>query len=589
MACPACGFGDSPAGAAYCAACGRTFERQSSGSVQVAQAAATVDFHDAPTLPMPTPSAPGTSWSCACGQTNQSTEDYCESCGEQRTADAAPLRPGDVFAGFEIVDETGSGEFTVRSTAGDGASLSAHLRFGPHDQLAELARVLTALHRDGPAREAEYQSVPYLLATGDDVARGTYVVLQVPDGVWTPLTEVGELGPHEARQLLQSLLLVADRAAAAGRLLVLSPANVTIDRGRIFLSAPVAPELPLAGPLLAEKEFVAPELRHGQRDLAAWQASAYAVGATIRSLTRNALGSGSEWHRLIGRLLADEPIDRPSNVQQAMAMIAASSVTAPIAVHRIAFRTDIGRHHPVNQDAGGAWTWQRSDGTPVTLAIVADGVSASERSEEASALAVEVIRAAFEAHWEEREFDSERAMDLLIEAGIDANRRISLLPAKSSDSAGATTLVAACLVSGRAAGIWCGDSRAYGVTLQGSGALTRDHSWLNMTVESGQMSLEEAKADRRSHSISRWMGYHDSLSDDPGFDRFYCDVAPGEWLLLCSDGLHMYFDRSQGGEAELAEIIYRHGEDATGAVEDLVATALDRGGYDNITAVLMGV
>jgi len=51
----------------------------------------------------------------------------------------------------------------------------------------------------------------------------------------------------------------------------------------------------------------------------------------------------------------------------------------------------------------------------------------------------------------------------------------------------------------------------------------------------------------------------------------------------------MYFDRSQGGEAELAEIIYRHGEDATGAVEDLVATALDRGGYDNITAVLMGV
>ena len=66
-------------------------------------------------------------------------------------------------------------------------------------------------------------------------------------------------------------------------------------------------------------------------------------------------------------------------------------------------------------------------------------------------------------------------------------------------------------------------------------------------------------------------------------------MAPGEWLLLCSDGLHMYFDRSQGGEAELAEIIYRHGEDATGAVEDLVATALDRGGYDNITAVLMGV
>jgi serine/threonine protein phosphatase PrpC len=51
----------------------------------------------------------------------------------------------------------------------------------------------------------------------------------------------------------------------------------------------------------------------------------------------------------------------------------------------------------------------------------------------------------------------------------------------------------------------------------------------------------------------------------------------------------MYFDRSPGAEAEMAGIIYRHGDDATGAVEDLVATAIDRGGYDNITAVLMGV
>src|SRR5947209_1415716 len=60
-------------------------------------------------------------------------------------------------------------------------------------------------------------------------------------------------------------------------------------------------------------------------------------------------------------------------------------------VHDVAFRTDIGRSHHVNQDAGGAWTWTRQDGVPASLAIVADGVSAGQRSEDASRLVVQMI------------------------------------------------------------------------------------------------------------------------------------------------------------------------------------------------------
>src|SRR5690349_13092992 len=56
-----------------------------------------------------------------------------------------------------------------------------------------------------------------------------------------------------------------------------------------------------------------------------------------------------------------------------------------------AFKTDIGKKHHVNQDSGGAWSWERTDGTLASLLVVADGVSAGRNSEGASRLAVELV------------------------------------------------------------------------------------------------------------------------------------------------------------------------------------------------------
>lgn len=598
MACPACGYGDNPAGAHYCENCGAALAAQASAmpvdsTVSPAGAsetdAASTDLQDAPTVSLrPAVSPASLAWTCTCGQDNPAGEEFCDNCGEARPAGVVPLRIGDSFDGFAITAELGGGSYGVQKAGPEGsADVTGRLTFGPQAQLDEIASTLAALDPPALAHEAGSPLVPAALASGDDPDRGSYLVLELPPGEWMRLSEAPALSPDVAATALRSLLLVADHAARAGRLLLLSPTQVSCDGRRSFLPAPMAPLLPVGTSLLADPAFLAPEVRSRRAEIAAWPAAAFAAAATMSAITGNALGFRPGWHALMGRLLADEPAARPVNLQEVLAALAGCTRLPAVALHRTAFRTDIGHHHPVNQDAGGVWSWQRWDGTPVTLGIVADGVSAGERSEDAAALAVELLRAAIQAHWHERAFDPDRAVDLLIEAGLEANRRIAELPASSHEVASATTLVAVCLVGGAAAGIWCGDSRAYGVTPEGCRALTRDHSWVNIMVDSGRMTLAQAKADRRAHVIARWLGFNESRPDDPGFECFHCELAPGGRLLVCSDGLYMYFDQPAGGEAELAEMIYRHGEDVARAVDEMVQAALDRGGYDNITAVLV--
>lgn len=546
-----------------------------------------LDTEAAETVPLVMPDV-SAGWTCACGQENPASETYCAGCGEARRTAVAPLTTGDQFAGFEITAQTDAQSFSVRpiDVAPAGTAL---LLFGDAAQLSESAATLKALGPEPAAASSAPSLVPRVLAEGTDPGRGTFLVSSMPDGDWTRALDGPNLAADQAAPVLDKLLLLAERAAAAHRLLLLSPASVTLSGVEVFVPRPIAPSLPLTGPLLAEPAYLPPELGANERDVAAWPANAYAAAATVQSLTGNALGFPLGWHDLMQRLLAADPANRPATRPEVLALLVAAAGAPPVTMHRTAFRTDIGHHHPVNQDAGGVWTWQRWDGTPVTLAVVADGVSAGTHSEDAAALAVTAIRSAIEQHWADREFTLERAVDLLLEAGMLAQEQICALPMQSDDDASATTLVAVCLMGGGAAGIWCGDSRAYGVTPEGMRQLTRDHSWVNIVVDSGEMKLAQAKADRRAHVIARWLGCSSPPRTDPGFDRFHCPLAAGDRLLVCSDGLYMYYDAPAGSDAELVETIYRYGEDAAGAVEEMVNTALARGGFDNITAVLVEV
>jgi serine/threonine protein phosphatase PrpC len=253
-----------------------------------------------------------------------------------------------------------------------------------------------------------------------------------------------------------------------------------------------------------------------------------------------------------------------------------------VRIHHIAARTDIGKRHHVNQDAGGVWTWRRSDGVPASLVIVADGVSAGDRSEVASRLAVDTMYRHMAPLVEQAEASLDELQAVLLESGREANHLISQRPHETLSRADASTLVAAVCVGGEGRGIWLEDSRAYLVTSRFVSRLTRDHSWAEGVVQHGMMSEEEATRDPRAHMITRWLGPPDE--DDPGLEAFGYRLSVGDTLLCCSDGLYMYFAPPVSEPQEFGRILAAHGSDLQGALEEMVALALERGGHDNITA-----
>ncbi len=125
---------------------------------------------------------------------------------------------------------------------------------------------------------------------------------------------------------------------------------------------------------------------------------------------------------------------------------------------------------------------------------------------------------------------------------------------------------------------WVGDSRVYLLAGSAVRLLTRDDSWLADMLEDGMMSDQDARADRRAHSITQCLGMRDAEIQIHARD---IELAPGERLLVCSDGLWNYFD----DPATLAQAVNALPSDskAIDICRHLVGLANHAGGRDNIT------
>lgn len=251
------------------------------------------------------------------------------------------------------------------------------------------------------------------------------------------------------------------------------------------------------------------------------------------------------------------------------------------AAHQVAFKTDIGRSHRVNQDAGGAWSWVRDDDIPVSLLLVADGVSAGRRSEEVSRLVSDLLLQHLEPLLQDDTLSVEALLQTFIALVRDVNRHVAMRPQTSPASADATTLVAAFCVGDSGAGVWVGDSRAYRIGERVASQLTRDHSWAEGAISQGFMTHEQAASDPRAHMITRWLG--PPGENDPGVETFAFKLEPGEVIMCCSDGLYGYFSPPTSRPEEMARVLNSHLPDLQRACDHLVDLALERGGHDNIT------
>ena len=140
-----------------------------------------------------------------------------------------------------------------------------------------------------------------------------------------------------------------------------------------------------------------------------------------------------------------------------------------------------------------------------------------------------------------------------------------------------TTLVSALVKGDKVLISNVGDSRAYLAGADGLRQISRDHSLVEDMVQRGELTREQARNHPHKNLITRALGAEPVLLADC-FDQ---NVAPGDYLLLCSDGLsNVVTDQ---------EILYEviHGGEDEACCQRLLDVALHRGAPDNVTVVLM--
>jgi serine/threonine protein phosphatase PrpC len=133
---------------------------------------------------------------------------------------------------------------------------------------------------------------------------------------------------------------------------------------------------------------------------------------------------------------------------------------------------------------------------------------------------------------------------------------------------------------------WVGDSRAYWLAppdaAEPARLVTADHSWAAQMVAAGVLDAAAAMRDPRAHAITRWLGAGGTTEAEIATLR---PTGRGA-LLLCSDGLWNYLpDAADLASAALPELA---DGGPIAAAEALTALALDAGGRDNITVVVIG-
>ena len=142
-----------------------------------------------------------------------------------------------------------------------------------------------------------------------------------------------------------------------------------------------------------------------------------------------------------------------------------------------------------------------------------------------------------------------------------------------------TTVVAALFDADRATLVHVGDSRAYLFRDGELRRLTDDHSWVQEQVNAGILSEDEAKSHPLKNVVTRALGGAAHVS----VDLIEVPVRLGDRFLLCSDGLTgMVPDEDLFAHFRSDGLIEK-------TVRQLIDTANDRGGVDNITAIVVEV
>lgn len=210
----------------------------------------------------------------------------------------------------------------------------------------------------------------------------------------------------------------------------------------------------------------------------------------------------------------------------------------------------------------------------LAVGVVCDGMGGARAGNIASLVAVETFVDALKAAPQ----GEEQPAAVLSQAAEAANAAVFHRAATDPDCRGmGTTMVAVLVVEGTAYLLNIGDSRAYHINADGIARLTRDHSVVEDMVARGDITPEQARTHPRKNLITRALGSEEHIRAD----LYEKELQPGDFLLLCSDGLsNIVTDQEL-----LYEVI--HGGEPSDCCRRLVDITLSRGAPDNVTAVLL--
>ena len=237
--------------------------------------------------------------------------------------------------------------------------------------------------------------------------------------------------------------------------------------------------------------------------------------------------------------------------------------------------TDVGCIRAQNQDA---FLMEQLDKRTL-LCVVCDGMGGAKSGNIASTLAADVFVQQVKQTWtgDHKQGDVDK---MLKDAVKVTNFTVYDQSQQFEEFTGmGTTLVAVLICDKWATIVNVGDSRAYFIDRVGIHQVTVDHSVVQLMVNRGELTPEQAKTYPGKSLITRAIGTETMVP----CDIFHKKVSKGDYFLLCSDGLSNLMDDQ--------EILFEvaHGQEKDRCCQRLLDIAKKRGAPDNVTSVLVAI
>jgi serine/threonine protein phosphatase PrpC len=241
----------------------------------------------------------------------------------------------------------------------------------------------------------------------------------------------------------------------------------------------------------------------------------------------------------------------------------------------------IGRQREHNEDyifSFSTTTGGELNSAPLGLFVVADGMGGHQYGEVASSVAVRTMAGYLLKRFHTYLINPSNGMEEPLQEMMQTAFREAQQAVIHAAPGSGTTLTAAIVIGQQMTIGHVGDSRAYTISPDGhTQILTRDHSLVKRLQELGQLQPEDAPGHPQRNVLYRAIGQGETLEPDIFTTHF---PQPGH-LLICSDGLWSVIP-----EGDLYKII-TSAPNLYSACQDLITSANEAGGPDNISAVLV--